>query len=291
MALLAPHGASATLLFVAQAGQNAAVSSIPPGTCSPSSFVLNSGASPQGADMTCGDASGTDHAGAAASFGHVGASALAASVSDGTRIRVGATSIFRDDNFIFTAGTPAIAGSTIVSLNLIAAGDISTTLGAGATITFRVDVNGATVGFYQRSESSGALDGCTSTFVGGSGGPLCDGVLPDGATHLQTAGFAVPLNTPVTVNLFLEIDLGAADAGHTAGADFGHSFDFPLGGDLFNLADGVTVNEPDTFVTDNRFAPPGVARVPEPGTLGLLVAGLALLGARRLRPEQAILRG
>jgi len=286
MALFAPHDASATLLFTAQAGQNAAVDSIPPSTCNPSNNVNVSSSSPVAAEITCGNGNGTEHALAGASYGHVGGSALAASVTDGTRMRLGTTSIFRDDNFIFTSNNPQIVGSTSVSLNLVAAGDISTTLGAGATVTFEVIINGATVvGFYQRSENAGGLVSCQSTFVGGVSGPLCDGALPGGANHLQTVDFGVPLNSPVMVSLFLELDIGAADAGHTAGADFGHSFDFPIGAALFNLADGVTVNEPDTFVFNNLFAPPSAAAIPEPGSLSLLVAGLAALGARRMRQK------
>ena len=60
---------------------------------------------------------------------------------------------------------------------------------------------------------------------------------------------------------------------------FGNSLDFPIGLALFNLEPGVTVNAPDSFVTNNIFAPPGsVAATPVPAALPLFATGLGALG-------------
>jgi hypothetical protein len=61
----------------------------------------------------------------------------------------------------------------------------------------------------------------------------------------------------------------------------------PLDRPVFDLPPGLTANDPDAFILDNRFIPPGaVSAVDEPPVAGLLAAGLGVLGApaRRRRP-------
>jgi hypothetical protein len=287
LALLAPRDAAA-LLFVAQTGHNTAVTTIPEGDCVPAgndSHTSTTG--PVSAEFTCGNFNGVEHGTAGSDFGHVGGTVLAASVTGGTRLRVGSSVRFRDDTFVFSSIHPlAYQGGVLSALNLGVAGEISATAHAGASITFSVEVNGAQVALFQRSEADGAVLSCVSTFAGGAGGPLCDAVgFPGGGFLVTTGNFIVPLDTPFSVELALDIEAGAADVGTTAGADFGHSFDFVTGMDLFVLPDDVTVDAPDTFVADNRFAPPRAGAAPTPATLGLLLSGLGGLAFARRGPR------
>jgi hypothetical protein len=97
-----------------------------------------------------------------------------------------------------------------------------------------------------------------------------------------TQQIMVALDMPVSLQLTLAATAGTFSGGvtvPTANADFGHSFDFPVGSDLFNLPAGVTVNEPDRFIVDNRFVP-----VPEPGgLLAVALAAVSFLTTRRSR--------
>jgi hypothetical protein len=279
--ILAPQAASANLIFHAQASHNVNSSTISQSTCNPLAGVNLSSGSPVAGTVVCGNSQGTEQGAAGADFGHVGASALAATTAQGAAANVGAVASFYDDNFVFTANNAAnFPGGVPVSLNLVFDGDISTTIGGGAQITFSVLINSSTVGFFDRRESNGVLFSCTSTF--GNTGGACDVVLAGGSHSVVSATTVVPLNTPVSLFLDLEVAGFASSAGATGGADFGHSFDFPLGTDLFNLPQGVTVDEPDTFVTDNRFAPGGPSPVPEPASIAILALGLCVFGMKRL---------
>jgi len=89
---------------------------------------------------------------------------------------------------------------------------------------------------------------------------------------LTTAPVMVGVGTPVDVSIFLSI-FGQG----TMDALFEHSLDFVQGQDVFTLPDGFTAEDPDGFIVDNRFTPPG--GVPEPASWALMIAGFGLAGA------------
>src|SRR5262249_22197813 len=110
---------------------------------------------------------------------------------------------------------------------------------------------------------------------------------------IRTDFAIVPLNTPVPVSIALSITASASDPGASAIADFLHSADFVTGTDLFNFTDpGLTANDPDGFVVNNRFVP--AAAVPGPsvaaGLPGLL-AGCGGLVAWAWRRRQRVRGG
>jgi hypothetical protein len=90
-----------------------------------------------------------------------------------------------------------------------------------------------------------------------------------------TALFTVGVGVLVPININLRVD-GVATFGATGSADFLNSLDFPLT-NIFNLPNGFTVNDPDMFIVNNNFVPPGGA-VPEPATWAMMLIGFAGLG-------------
>jgi hypothetical protein len=137
----------------------------------------------------------------------------------------------------------------------------STTIDTGAPPSHGV----MTLGFSDGLE----VDNQLSAFVGGT---------------LTTSTVIVPVNVPVPVQLHLLVG-GFGNPGTFNGL-FADSLDFVRGRDLFNLPDGFTAEDPDAFVFDNRFTPPG--GVPEPDSWALMIAGFGLAGAMlRRRKAQA----
>jgi hypothetical protein len=207
-----------------------------------------------------------------ASYGHVGALAFATSFNGEANAH--AQSSFSDDNLIFHAADPSAFPSGVpITLNLVVTGTASVNgqQASQANVDFSVRINGTEVGNLHRVEFYiAALNSCTSTMTTTPKDSPFNGV---------TQQITVPLDTPVSLSMVLDASAGVTTGGATtptANADYLHSFDFPQGTDLFNLPAGVTVNEPDAFVVNNRFVP-----APEPS--GLMAIGFAAFGMLRRR--------
>lgn len=100
---------------------------------------------------------------------------------------------------------------------------------------------------------------------------------------LTTAPVMVGVGAPVNISIFLSM-FGQGPGGMDA--LFEHSLDFVRGQDVFTLPAGFTAEDPDAFIVDNRFTPPGA--VPEPASWALMIAGFGLAGAMlRHRKAQA----
>ena len=118
-------------------------------------------------------------------------------------------------------------------------------------------------------------------------------------TLLQTPGFDVSVNTPITLTLSIgtfaqltlsvpigcplceEVTKPGASGGTTMNAV--DTFYFPGNGPVFNLPAGYTANSASGLIVDNRWVSGAAAEVPEPGTLSLFCLGLLGAGAMRRR--------
>lgn len=111
--------------------------------------------------------------------------------------------------------------------------------------------------------------------------PLASG---GGPLFLTTAPFTVWANTPFAV--IADLTLGAflrngdpTGIGGRVVDDLSHTLTFHVGGPVFNLPDGYSAS--GGGVVDNRYGVAAPAGIPEPATVGLLLAGLAMLSRRR----------
>ena len=181
-------------------------------------------------------------------------------------------------------------GSTDVTLNLNLGGTLAVGSDVGAAVAsvdLSVRINGVVVGSLHSLLDSTAtpISSCSSTFGGNAG---CTGVTFVGAPLLTNTA-RVQLDVPVLVQLSLVANAFSINSGSSSSVEFGESLDFPVGPPLFNLAAGVTVDAPDSFVFNNIFAPPTSA-TPLPAALPLFAGGLGAIGllARRRKRKQAV---
>jgi hypothetical protein len=270
--MLAPGEAGATTFTAIAAPPGNGNNGV--GPCSFQGTNVVQSPTPASADVFCGPDGGVAVAGAGATFGHVGASASAATVG-GVLAQVFADAVFTDTAFVFHANNPqAFPNGVTTSMMVAIAGHVTSTFLAGSLAEFVLTIGAQEVGRIRLDSINGVLT-CLDTFIDVNG---CGS-----QTFLaRSQDFLVPLDVPVQVEFALGVEAASAGSGNSASAEYGHSFDFPIGIDLFNLPEGVTVNEPNAFVFNNRFLPPTVA-VPEPSTLALLCAGVAALGLVRRR--------
>lgn len=124
-----------------------------------------------------------------------------------------------------------------------------------ASISVGVSVNGSFVGFGNLSRTS--VNGGTSEI---SAQGLFAGFGGDGV--LTTANFLVPLNTPVTVELRLQLSLQSlmqdtAIGAASSSASFYQSLSFATDGPVFDLPAGYTANSPEGGIANNTHAAPG----------------------------------
>jgi hypothetical protein len=256
-------------------------------TCTPAGYNLT-GSTPAASSAVCSETNGTFAAtgdvASSASAGHVGASTNVAAIGPAAGANLLGTAIY-NDVFFFHSSIPTQT-STTVSLNLDAIGTMAIGgLFAVASVSMQANIGGS-VSLLTSTLDTTAPATCSSTFSGNGG---CSGAIFTGGS-VTTASALVALDTAVFVQLRLDASVSAAATGSSSSSQFSNSLDFPIGVALFNLAPGITVDDaPDSFVTNNIFAPPTGA-TPLPAALPLFAGGLAAIGllARRRKRKQAV---
>lgn len=249
-ALILPDLASATLLFhgaIVPTAESNHINFDPVvvSSDSPVYEVVNA------EDPSIGSLSGV----ADSCYGHVAVDAFATAFSDQANLQ--ARAVFQDDQLLFHADDPnAYPNGTVpVSLNLIVSGQTNYNhdrIGQ-INVALYVSINGVLVGGMSRA---------VYDIPGLDQYDTCGGNLPgdchDASYATVTQQITVPLDTPVSVTLDLNVASGVAANGGvpTVDGDYRPGVNFPVGSDLFNLPPGVTVNEPEAFIFDNRFVPP-----------------------------------
>jgi len=239
--------------------------------------------------ITCGSALGVTSAAATSSFGHVGASASAATLTSATLPAITrADAHFRDDIF-FTSTDPnatvADVSANVVLDGILNAAGVPNFSGADAELDGILRIATTFFEFSYRVFSDG-------TFQASNPLQQTGGVIGPGGFNasLATPMVLIELNKPVLFEFDLLANAESGGPGASATADFGGSFKFPTGTDAFNLADGVTANAGDWLVND-RFHDPlatPAGGVPEPTSWALMIAGFGLAGAAlRRRPAAA----
>lgn len=275
--------ATAAVVFAAPGG--AAVFRVQAGTeasCS-SPTIDVTGSQGFGKQIACSGPVGNLTGEANAGFGTVGAVARAGSTSAASIPAIVFTIGEFRDTVIFTSTNPNLT-STSARLNIHLSGLFSNSGFTGGTVEGGGSGAGSQFGF--------ALgQGSTPTSLRGL--EFVSGVLnaPAGQTdaRLRTFTTQVPIGVPVDISFSLKaraFSVGLAPNGlsNFAIADFGSTFEIPLGSDAFELEDGVTANS-GTWLVNNRRVDPnaGPGGVPEPASWAMLIMGFGLTGAAMRR--------
>jgi len=149
--------------------------------------------------------------------------------------------------------------------------------GAGGTASVAVSVEAGGASFngtrsYSNNNRNEEVFGSTGLLAGGD--------------IFGTPEFDIVVGSPFSITVAMTVIAGASTnithGNANANASFGSTLRFPIGGPVFEVPEGFTVNSLSAGIVDNRFDVD--AAVPEPSTALLLVAGVAALGgARRYR--------
>ena len=237
--------------------------------------------------MSCGDRFGVLSATAFAEAGHVGATAGAATFGGTSTPAAPVAHATYSDFLIFTSSDPN-AMEAEVSVNILVDGVLNAARGDPSVFTGGSAAFDAFVVLTGRLDLEERLNDDGSLFVHSNFG-LVSGVLgpaPHGLVRSPT--LFVPLNQPIFFEMGLEVGGGSVGPGASARSDFGHTFALPTGMDVFNLADGVTVNAGDYLVNNRYFDPLAApAGVPEAASWLLMIAGFGLAGAALRRRRVA----
>jgi hypothetical protein len=267
------------LLALLAAPAQAALMSVSAG-CAPGGVGPVSGSAPVSLDGVCFTKDlGVAHAGAIASFGHLGARADAASVNGNSLFIANSAEAHFTDSLFFSDPTAPIGATTQVSVNLLLDGFLNAAAGDSGNSAARTEgfvSLGGTPFFFTYFAAS---DGTRSS----SNGLIAEGSVfgPGGRVTMTSPMVTVFLNSPTAFNLSLQTSAVASGPASSSFSEFeSASFKLPTGRDAFNLADGVTVNAGD-YLVNNRFIDPLAAPggVPEPASWTLMILGFGLAGA------------
>ena len=246
------------------------------GPCAPASGQdLEQGGAPVSGSLLCGPLGGNISASAVSSTGHAGA---ALQLTPGSQTF--SFSTFTTDVIFSTLNPNAPQDPISVALNLAVGGTMVVSVPADAEWLATADIAHTDFSYATTVDSGGAycLNGCLRTVGFSSGGEVMSGLSDTVSGILTTPPLGnIPLNTPVLIAFTLELQ-----GGGNANSLF--KLDFPSGGPVFNLPDGITANAPDASLVNNTFAPAGT--VPEPGSLILLGAGLTAVGGLTRRKSR-----
>ena len=185
------------------------------------------------------------------------------------------------------------AGGTATTVPLALRLDLSGGLGAGASLNeppvlgFPAGASG-TASVAVSVEAGGLSFNGTRSYFNNNHNQESFGAtgLLAGGDLFITPVFDVLVGSPFSLTVAMTVVAGASTnvthGNANANASFGNTLSFPIGGPVFEVPDGFTVNSLSAGIVDNRF---GVnAAVPEPSIALLLGIGVAALGGvRRFR--------
>lgn len=272
-----PSVAAAAAVFGAGAGPPASG-----GGCGGIINSISNSAAPVSVGHACGDGIGSTSSNANATFGNVGTAARSVTFSSISVPRIDESSASFRDTLVFSKTDPDLPDQFTASLNLALAGILNAGAPSGANASAGLEIDVGFLGqwvFDASYASDGSLTyGLANTIVkSGTLAPGADGfdVLLATPSQLATIG-------PADFGFSIYTRAGSVGTSASATADFLHTLKLPTGVNVFTLPAGYTVSAGD-YLVNNRFTS-GAVSVPEPGTIGLLVvglAGLSGLGRRR----------
>jgi uncharacterized repeat protein (TIGR01451 family) len=214
----------------------------------------NAPISAEGLCDLAGESGGLATADAHARQGHLEGGATAAKRFGGNDVPVSGTSfahfIDREVTFSPIGGGPAPATIT-ARLNLAFDGTLAVASGvfrSSAGVHMRAVMGRVDVLLIRHLHYDGATD-------------VRDGnnFIVLAPALMQTPDIVVPVNSPDTIELHMEV---AADAQREGSASSEHFLAFPTGMDVFVLPPGFTANAPASFIFNNRFVPPNAPPAP-----------------------------
>jgi len=229
---------------------------------------------PQSATWSCTNSEGKGSSKANAFYGSVGAFATAislAGVNKGSESGEGTTShaSYSDSSGMFLPKITGVdPGGSFVNVNL-------------------------NVNFNATASGNGGGGVVADAYINGRLAAECVAG-PPVSSSCQSFPVQVALNQIVTTSLIIDALADANANGQLVDffvtADGADTFSFAIGGPVFSgLPDGVTFNDPDAFIFNNIYSPPG-SDTPIPAALPLFatgLGGLGLLGWRRKRKQAA----
>ncbi|HUP08973.1 MAG TPA: hypothetical protein VMU47_17565 [Caldimonas sp.] len=241
---------------------------------------------PVGVNVNCADPTGFGRGSASAQTGILGVTGDAVINSPFSFFAAGGGTATFDTHVTFSISNPLLFTGVQAQVGslVVLHGVLNSAGFADATASFLQQLGGNTLLAYTMSESFG--DPATCSGVVGPGAPCSFSP----ANPLHGVQVTVPIGVPVDFFMSLTTRAHAVGSGSaSATADWGDTMSLPLDAPVFDLPAGVTANDPEAFIFDNRFIPPdAVSPVDEPPAIAMLAAGLAVLGAFARRRRASV---